>query len=68
MKLAIIPARSGSKRISRKNIRMFAGRPLIAWSIIRAIESELFDRVIVSTDDQSIAGHSLKIWCRGSFY
>lgn len=60
MKLAIIPARSGSKRISRKNIRMFAGRPLIAWSIIRAIESELFDRVIVSTDDQSIADIALK--------
>lgn len=55
MRLAIIPARGGSKRIPRKNIINFAGRPLIAWSIIKALESEIFDRVIVSTDDQEIA-------------
>ena len=60
MKVAIIPARGGSKRISGKNIRMFACRPLIAWSIMRAFESKLFDRVIVSTDDQSIADIALK--------
>jgi pseudaminic acid cytidylyltransferase len=55
MKLAIIPARGGSKRISRKNLKSFAGRPLIAWSIIRALESKIFDQVIVSTDDNEIA-------------
>ena len=60
MKLAIIPARGGSKRISRKNVREFAGRPLISWSIIRALESKIFDRVIVSTDDKDIADIALK--------
>ena len=56
MKLAVIPARGGSKRIRRKNIRDFCGRPIIAYSIEAAIISELFDRVIVSTDDEEIAG------------
>jgi pseudaminic acid cytidylyltransferase len=55
MKLAVIPARGGSKRIPRKNIRPFAGRPMIGWSIGAALESGLFDRVIVSTDDEEIA-------------
>ena len=55
MKIAVIPARGGSKRIPRKNIRPFAGRPIIAWSIGAALESGLFDRVIVSTDDEEIA-------------
>jgi pseudaminic acid cytidylyltransferase len=55
MKLAVIPARGGSKRIPRKNIRPFAGRPIIAYSIAAARESELFDRIIVSTDDPEIA-------------
>lgn len=55
MKLAIIPARGGSKRIPRKNIREFCGRPIIAYSIRTAIESACFDRVIVSTDDEEIA-------------
>jgi N-acylneuraminate cytidylyltransferase len=55
MKLAVIPARGGSKRIPRKNIRPFAGRPIIAYSIQAAIESGLFDRIIVSTDDAEIA-------------
>lgn len=55
MKVAIIPARGGSKRIPRKNIRPFAGKPMIAYSIECAVASELFDRVIVSTDDDEIA-------------
>lgn len=55
MKLAIIPARGGSKRIPRKNIKPFCGKPMIAWSIEAALESGCFDRVIVSTDDDEIA-------------
>ncbi|MBN8654773.1 MAG: acylneuraminate cytidylyltransferase [Anaerolineae bacterium] len=53
--LALIPARGGSKGIPRKNIRSFAGYPLIAWSIAAAKKSELVTRVIVSTDDEEIA-------------
>jgi N-acylneuraminate cytidylyltransferase len=55
VKVAIIPARGGSKRIPRKNIRPFAGKPLIAYSIDVARESGLFDRVIVSTEDTEVA-------------
>ncbi len=55
MRLAVIPARGGSKRIPRKNIKMFCGKPIIAWSIEAAIESGCFDRIIVSTDDEEIA-------------
>lgn len=55
MKLAIIPARGGSKRIPRKNIRPFHGRPIIGWSIEVARKSGLFDMVAVSTDDEEIA-------------
>tara|TARA_R110001606_G_C15403445_1_gene653641 strand:+ start:6790 stop:7482 length:693 start_codon:yes stop_codon:yes gene_type:complete len=54
-RLAIIPARGGSKRIPRKNIREFCAKPIIAWSIEAALESNCFDHVIVSTDDQEIA-------------
>ncbi len=53
--IAIIPARGGSKRIPRKNITPFRGRPMIAWTIEAALKSEVFDRVIVSTDDTEIA-------------
>jgi N-acylneuraminate cytidylyltransferase len=53
--VAIIPARGGSKRIPRKNIRPFAGQPIIGYSIKTALQSQLFDRVIVSTDDPEIA-------------
>ena len=53
--LAIIPARGGSKRIPRKNIKSFLGKPIIAYSIENAINSNLFDEVMVSTDDQEIA-------------
>jgi N-acylneuraminate cytidylyltransferase len=55
MKLAVIPARGGSKRIPRKNIKAFNGRPMMAWSIAAAKESGCFDRIIVSTDDEEIA-------------
>lgn len=55
MRLCVIPARGGSKRIPRKNIRAFAGRPIMAWSIRAALESGVFDRVMVSTDDEEIA-------------
>lgn len=55
MKLAIIPARGGSRRIPRKNIKPFCGKPMIAWSIEAALQSSCFDRVIVSTDDDEIA-------------
>ena len=55
MKLAVIPARGGSKRIPRKNIKLFGGKPMIAWSIEAAIASECFDRIVVSTDDEEIA-------------
>lgn len=60
MNLCVIPARGGSKRIARKNIKPFAGRPMIAWSIGAAIESRCFDRLIVSTDDEEIAEISRK--------
>lgn len=51
----MIPARGGSKRIPRKNIRDFCGKPMIAWSIEAALQSGCFDRVLVSTDDSEIA-------------
>jgi pseudaminic acid cytidylyltransferase len=54
MNVAIIPARGGSKRIPRKNIKHFFGKPLIAYSIETARESGLFGRIIVSTDDEEI--------------
>jgi N-acylneuraminate cytidylyltransferase len=55
VKIAVIPARGGSKRIPHKNIRDFCGKPIIAYSIEQASNSGLFDRVIVSTDDEEIA-------------
>lgn len=55
MKIAVIPARGGSKRIPRKNIKNFSGKPMIAWSIGAAKQSGLFEHVIVSTDDEEIA-------------
>lgn len=60
MRLAVIPARGGSKRIPRKNIRSFGGIPMIAWSIRAAIQSHCFDRIIVSTDDAEIAGIAIE--------
>jgi N-acylneuraminate cytidylyltransferase len=55
MRLAVIPARGGSKRIPRKNLKEFHGRPIISYSIEAALISGLFDRIWVSTDDEAIA-------------
>ena len=55
MNICIIPARGGSKRIPRKNIKAFNGKPIIAYSIEAALDSNCFDQVIVSTDDNEIA-------------
>jgi pseudaminic acid cytidylyltransferase len=55
MKIAVIPARGGSKRIPRKNIRLFCGTPMIGWSIQAAQESNIFNKIVVSTDDEEIA-------------
>jgi pseudaminic acid cytidylyltransferase len=55
MNIAIIPARGGSKRIPRKNIKEFCGKPMIAYAIMAAKESGLFDHIVVSTDDEEIA-------------
>lgn len=55
VRIAVIPARGGSKRIPNKNVREFCGLPIIAWSIIEAQKSGCFDRVLVSTDSPEIA-------------
>ena len=55
MIIAIIPARGGSKRLPGKNIKLLAGKPLIAWTIEAALESKVFDHVFVSTDCDEIA-------------
>jgi len=60
MNIAIIPARGGSKRIPNKNIKKFCGKPIIAYSIEVALNSGLFDQVIVSTDSQDIADVALQ--------
>lgn len=60
MKIAIIPARGGSKRIPRKNIKAFHGKPMIAYAIEAAIKSNLFDQIIVSTDDDEISEVAIK--------
>ena len=60
MNLCVIPARGGSKRIPRKNIRVFAGKPMIAYAIDAAQKSGLFSRIIVSTDDKEVRKVSLE--------
>ena len=60
MIIAVIPARGGSKRIPKKNIKLFSGKPIIAWSIEAALKAEIFDNIIVSTDDEEIANIALK--------
>ena len=60
MNIAIIPARGGSKRIQKKNIKLFRGKPIISYSILTAISSGLFERVIVSSDDDKIIDVSKK--------
>jgi pseudaminic acid cytidylyltransferase len=59
-KIAIIPARGGSKRIPKKNIKLFCGKPVISYSIEAAIQSKLFDEVMVSTDAEEIAKISIE--------
>ena len=68
MNLCIIPARGGSKRIVRKNIREFCGKPMIAWSIEAALSSGCFDQIIVSTDDSEIAEVSRQWGAEVPFY
>jgi len=65
--LCIIPARGGSKRIPRKNIKDFLGKPIIAYSIEAALSSELFDEVMVSTDDIEIAEVAKKFGAKVPF-
>lgn len=60
MKIAVIPARGGSKRIPRKNIRSFLGKPILSYSVEAALSSEVFDRVIVSTDCEIISETAVK--------
>ncbi len=67
-KIAIIPARGGSKRILRKNIKKFLGKPIIAYSIQAAINSKLFDEIMVSTDDKEIAEISKKFGAKVPFF
>ena len=66
-KIAIITARGGSKRIPKKNIKFFLGKPIIAYSIETAINSGLFDEVMVSTDDSEIANISIKYGAKVPF-
>jgi pseudaminic acid cytidylyltransferase len=60
MNIAVIPARGGSKRIPRKNIKPFGGKPMIAYAIAAARESGLFEHVVVSTDDDEIAAVAIE--------
>lgn len=67
-KIAIIPARGGSKRIPRKNIKLFLDKPIIAYSIEAALKSELFDEVMVSTDDPEIAEIAISYGAKVPFF
>ena len=60
MNVAVIPARGGSKRIPRKNIKNFCGKPMIAHAIENALTSQFIDKVVVSTDDDNIADVALQ--------
>lgn len=66
--LCLIPARGGSKRLPRKNIRSFLGKPIIAYAIRAALDSGLFDEVMVSTDDEEIAAKAKEYGARVPFY
>lgn len=67
-KIAIITARGGSKRIPRKNIKPFCGKPILAYSIEAALKSGLFDTVMVSTDDEEIAQVARQYGAEVPFY
>lgn len=70
MRVAIIPARGGSKRIPRKNTKEFNGKPIILYSVENAVRSGLFDKVIISTDNKEVVnitkGFSVEIWERSN--
>jgi len=66
--ICIIPARGGSKRIPRKNIKDFLGKPIISYSIEMALATKLFDEVMVSTDDMEIASIAIKYGAKVPFY
>ncbi len=68
MNIVIIPARGGSKRIYRKNIQNFCGKPIIYWPIKIAQKSKLFDKIIVSTDDREIAEIAKSLGAETPFY
>lgn len=67
MNIAIITARGGSKRIPRKNIRDFAGRPMLEWPITAAKKAEIFDRIVISTDSAEIADVAIKAGAEAPF-
>lgn len=63
MRVAIFPARGGSVRVPRKNIRDFMGKPMLQWPVEAAMASRLFDQIIVSTDDDEIAALATRFGC-----
>ena len=76
MNIAIIPARIGSKRIKKKNIKLFNSKPMIFWTIKKIKESRIFDLIVVSSDSQKILNMSknykadilIKQWCQCGFF
>lgn len=66
--VAIIPARLSSKRVPGKNIKSFAGKPMIAWTIQAAIKSRIFKRIIVSTESEKIAKIAIKYGAEVPFF
>lgn len=68
MKVAIIPARGGSRRIPRKNIKLFCGKPMIAWAIEAAKKASMFDRIVVTTDDEEIGRVARQYGAETPFY
>lgn len=67
MKIALIPARGGSKRIPRKNIKPFLGIPIIGRSILTALQSQVFDEIVVSTDDEEILETAVSFGAKAPF-
>jgi CMP-N,N'-diacetyllegionaminic acid synthase len=65
--LAVIPARGGSKGVARKNIRLLAGRPLLAWTIESAMASQYLDRIVLSSEDQEIMDTARELGCEVPF-
>ena len=63
MKIAIIPARIGSKRIKKKNIKLFYSKPMIVWTLNKLVKSRYFDQIIVTSDSKKILNISKKKRC-----